>query len=50
MGQSAREYGEFSDVSGCSPTLNTCKVEERQPQVITGIDKSYNNPKLIETA
>lgn len=33
-----------------SPTLTTMQGGGRQPHVITGIDKSYNNPKFIETA
>lgn len=38
------------DDSHISPTLTTMQGGGRQPHVITGIDKSYNNPKLIETA
>lgn len=38
------------DDSHISPTLTTMQDGGRQPHVITGIDKSYNNPKLIETA
>lgn len=38
------------DDSHISPTLTTMQGEGRQPHIITGIDKSYNNPKLIETA
>mgnify|MGYP000679886278 CR=1 FL=1 len=38
------------DDSHISPTLTTMQDGGRQPHIITGIDKSYNNPKLIETA
>lgn len=38
------------DDSHISPTLTTMQGGGRQPHVITGIDKSYNNPKFIETA
>lgn len=38
------------DDSHVSPTLTTMQGGGRQPHVITGIDKSYNNPKFIETA
>lgn len=38
------------DDSHISPTLTTMQGGGRQPHIITGIDKSYNNPKLIETA
>lgn len=44
------QIGRVYDVSGCSPTLNTCSGGGHEPKVITGIDKSYNNPKFIETA
>lgn len=44
------QVGRVYDVSGCSPTLNTCSGGGHEPKVITGIDKSYNNPKFIETA
>lgn len=44
------QAGRVYDPNGCSPTLNTCSGGGRQPHIITGIDKSYNNPKLIETA
>lgn len=44
------QVGKVYDVSGCSPTLNTCSGGGHEPKVITGIDKSYNNPKFIETA
>lgn len=44
------QAGRVYDVSGCSPTLNTCSGGGHEPKVITGIDKSYNNPKFIETA
>lgn len=30
--------------------MNTCSGGGHEPKVITGIDKSYNNPKFIETA
>lgn len=43
------QVGRVYDVSGCSPTLNTCSGGGHEPKVITGIDKSYNNPKFIET-
>jgi DNA (cytosine-5)-methyltransferase 1 len=42
------QVGRVYDVSGCSPTLNTCSGGGHEPKVITGIDKSYNNPKFIE--
>lgn len=38
------------DDSHISPTLTTMQGGGRQPHIITEIDKSYNNPKLIETA
>lgn len=38
------------DDSHISPTLTTMQGGGRQSHVITGIDKSYNNPKFIETA
>lgn len=38
------------DDSHISPTLTTMQGGGRQPHIITGIDESYNNPKLIETA
>ncbi len=38
------------DDSHISPTLTTMQGGGRQPHVIIGIDKSYNNPKFIETA
>lgn len=38
------------DDSHISPTLTTMQGGGRQPHVITGIDKSYNNPKFIEIA
>lgn len=44
------QVGRVYDVSGCSPTLNTCSGGGHEPKIITGIDKSYNNPKFIETA
>lgn len=44
------QVGRVYDVSGCSPTLNTCSGGGHEPKVITEIDKSYNNPKFIETA
>ncbi len=44
------QVGRVYDVSGCSPTLNTCSGGGHEPKVVTGIDKSYNNPKLIEIA
>ena len=44
------QVGRVYDVSGCSQTLNTCSGGGHEPKVITGIDKSYNNPKFIETA
>lgn len=44
------QVGRVYDVSGCSPTLNTCSGGGHEPKVITGIDRSYNNPKFIETA
>lgn len=44
------QVGRVYDVSGCSPTLNTCSGGGHEPKVVTGIDKSYNNPKFIETA
>ncbi|GAA6313816.1 DNA (cytosine-5-)-methyltransferase [Mediterraneibacter gnavus] len=44
------QVGRVYDVSGCSPTLNTCSGGGHEPKVITGIDESYNNPKFIETA
>ena len=43
------QVGRVYDVSGCSPTLNTCSGGGHEPKVITGIE-SYNNPKFIETA
>lgn len=42
--------GGIWDDSHISPTLTTMQGGGRQPHVITGIDKSYNNPKFIETA
>ena len=30
--------------------MNTCSGGGHEPKVITAIDKSYNNPKFIETA
>ncbi len=42
--------GGVRDDSHISPTLTTMQGGGRQPHVITGIDKSYNNPKFIETA
>ena len=44
------QAGRVYDTNGCSPTLNTCSGGGHEPKVITGIDKSYNNPKFIETA
>ena len=44
------QVGRVYDTNGCSPTLNTCSGGGHEPKVITGIDKSYNNPKFIETA
>lgn len=44
------QVGRVYDISGCSPTLNTCSGGGHEPKVITGIDKPYNNPKFIETA
>lgn len=44
------QVGRVYDVSGCSPTLNTCSGGGHEPKVVTGIDKPYNNPKFIETA
>lgn len=44
------QVGRVYDTSGCSPTLNTCSGGGHEPKVITGIDKSYNNPKFIEIA
>lgn len=44
------QVGRVYDVSGCNPTLNTCSGGGHEPKVVTGIDKSYNNPKFIETA
>ncbi len=44
------QVGRVYDISGCSPTLNTCSGGGHEPKVITGIDKSYNNPKFIDTA
>lgn len=38
------------DSNGCSPTLNTCSGGGHEPKIITGIDKSYNNPELIDVA
>ena len=44
------QAGRVYNTNGCSPTLNTCSGGGHEPKVITGIDKSYNNPKFIETA
>ena len=44
------QVGRVYDTNGCSPTLNTCSGGGHEPKVITGNDKSYNNPKFIETA
>ena len=38
------------DDSHISPTLTTMQGGGRQPHVISGIDKSYNNPKLIDVS
>lgn len=43
------QAGRVYDTNGCSPTLNTCSGGGHEPKVITGIDKSYNNLKFIET-
>ena len=42
--------GGVGDDNYVSPTLTTMQGGGRQPHVIIGIDKSYNNPKFIETA
>ena len=44
------QVGRVYDTNGCSPTLNTCSGGGHEPKVITENDKSYNNPKFIETA
>lgn len=44
------QVGRVYDASGCSQTLNTCGRGGHEPKIITGIDKSYNNPKFIDTA
>lgn len=44
------QAGRVYDPIGISPAMDTCQGGNRMPKIITGIDKSYNNPKLIETA
>ena len=44
------QIGRVYDSNGCSPTLNTCSGGGHEPKIITGIDKSYNNPELIDVA
>lgn len=33
-----------------SPTLNTCSGGNHQPKVLLGVDKTFNNPKIIDEA
>ena len=42
-------YRVYSD-AGCSPTLNTCGGGGHEPKILCGIDKSFNDPKLIDRA
>lgn len=44
------QRGRIYSPDGCSPALNCCGGGGLEPKIITGIDKSYNNPKFIETA
>lgn len=44
------QRGRIYSSEGCSPALNCCGGGGLEPKIITGIDKSYNNPKFIETA
>ncbi len=44
------QRGRIYSSEGCSPALNCCGGGGLEPKIITGIDKSYNNPKFIDTA
>lgn len=44
------QAGRVYDPIGISPAMDTCQGGNRMPKIITGTDKSHNNPKLIETA
>lgn len=44
------QRGRIYSPDGCSPALNCCGGGGLEPKIITGIDKSYNNPKFIEIA
>ncbi len=44
------QRGRIYSSEGCSPALNCCGGGGLEPKIITGLDKSYNNPKFIEIA
>lgn len=44
------QRGRIYSSEGCSPALNCCGGGGLDPKIITGLDKSYNNPKFIEIA
>lgn len=44
------QTGRIYNPDGISPTLNTCGGGQREPKIICGIDKSNNNPKIIDNA
>lgn len=44
------QRGRIYSSEGCSPSLNCCGGGGLEPKIITWIDKSYNNPKFIDTA
>lgn len=44
------QRGRIYSPEGCSPALNCCGGGGLEPKIVCGIDKSYNNPELIDVA
>lgn len=44
------QTGRIYSTEGISPTLNTCGGGQREPKIVCGIDKSNNNPEIIDNA
>lgn len=42
------QRGRIYSPDGCSPALNCCGGGGLEPKIVCGIDKSYNNKKVIE--
>lgn len=45
-----RQCGRVYSAEGCAPTLNTCGGGDHEPKIVCGVDKSNNNPQIIERA